>query len=91
MTLHRFSAPFQQVELFPVLKDSYKPTIYLQLGTPSYHAPIPQPHLAPGLRRSFFLPNQTTQICPLCLQEDVAYDRLYWGFLHNPPVMSQGD
>lgn len=78
MTLHHFSAPFEQVELFPVLKNPYKPTLYLQPRAPSYHAPIPQPRLAPGLRRSFFLPNQTTQICLLCLQENLAYDRLYW-------------
>lgn len=31
-----------------------------------------------NLRLLFFLPNQTTQICPLCLDEPIAYDRLYW-------------
>lgn len=85
MTLHRFSAPFEQVELFPVLKNPYKPTLYLHPGTPSYHAPIPQPQLAPGLRRSFFLPNQTTQICPLCA---AARTWPTIGYIGNPGTCS---
>ncbi len=27
---------------------------------------------------SFFLPRRNTQVCPLCLDEDEGYDRLYW-------------
>lgn len=77
MTLHRFSAPFQHINFFPVLKD-WNHDQYLQSGVTSYCDPIQKPRLEKGLRRSFFLPNQTTQICALCLQEDVAYDRLYW-------------
>lgn len=87
MTLHRFSAPFQQVELFPVLKDFFisKNNLYLHPATPTYHAPIPQPRLAPGLRRNFFLPNQTTQICPLCR---AAKTSPTIGYIGNPDTCS---
>jgi hypothetical protein len=78
MTLHRFFALGENLEFFPILKDRWKYNHYLQPTPPSYHQPINRPRLEKGLLRSFFLPNHITQICPLCLQEDVAYDRLYW-------------
>jgi hypothetical protein len=78
MTLHRFSPPFQHLDVFPVIKNPYKSTLYLQPATTSYQTPTQQPRLERGLLRSFFLPNLTTQICPLCLLEGIAYDRLYW-------------
>ncbi|WP_201376858.1 TniQ family protein [Ktedonobacter robiniae] len=81
MTLHRFSAPFKHLEYFPVIKvPSWRSglTEYLKPKIALHHDPIERPRLQRDLHRTFFLPNQTTQICPLCLQEEVAYDRLYW-------------
>jgi hypothetical protein len=78
MTLHRFWTPFEHLDFFPVLKDPYKCDLYLQPRTTPYRSPIQRPRLEIGLLSNFFLPNQITQICPLCLQEGIAYDRLYW-------------
>ncbi len=67
LTLHRFASRFTQ---------------------PRYAAPsVPtQPDDRRSSRRpslderhhSFFLPRRNTQVCPLCLDEDEGYDRLYW-------------
>ncbi|WP_172632534.1 TniQ family protein, partial [Dictyobacter arantiisoli] len=78
MTLHRFSHLFDHLDFFPTLRRSRTHDLPLQPKMVTYHTPIARPRLEKGLLRSFFLPNLTTQICPLCLQEGVAYDRLYW-------------
>jgi hypothetical protein len=78
MTLHRFASVFQQLDFFPVLKSPWKTEQYIQKGNTPYRSPINRPRLEKGALRSFFLPNLTTQICPLCLEESAAYDRLYW-------------
>jgi hypothetical protein len=84
MTLHRFWAPFAQLDFFPIFKDSFDPrrNHYIQPQTIIARSPIPFPRLTKGLSRTFFLPNHITQICPFCLQEEVAYDRLYWKARH---------
>jgi hypothetical protein len=79
MTLHPFSAIFQPLHFFLTFKRGmWRTERYLQLGPTPYHAPIDRPRMEKNLRLLFFLPNQTTQICPLCLDEPIAYDRLYW-------------
>jgi hypothetical protein len=39
---------------------------------------IDRPKLAEWDYRTFFLPVSSIKVCPLCLEETEAYDRLYW-------------
>jgi hypothetical protein len=79
MTLHQFAGVFQPLHFFLTFKKGlWRAEQYLQPATTPYHAPIDHPRLEKKLRHLFFLANQTTQICPLCLEEPTAYDRLYW-------------
>jgi hypothetical protein len=39
---------------------------------------VTRPLLSPALLQKFFLPASSTKVCPRCLSEQEAYDRLHW-------------
>lgn len=62
LTLHRFAAQLQA----PVA------------GLANSLHEIQRPLLSHALRTQFFLPRQTTQVCPACLAEERPYARVFW-------------
>jgi len=79
MTLHRFASAFQQLDFVPALKQvPWRTEQDIQKGHTTYRSPINRPRIEKEILRHFFLPNLTTQICPLCLEDASSYDRLYW-------------
>ena len=64
-TLHRFAAPLAQAHGQP-------------LSAGAQHNPPSLIWLSSKLQESYFLPIHTIRICPICLQDQEGYDRLYW-------------
>jgi hypothetical protein len=64
-TLHRFAAPLAQAHGQP-------------LSAEAQHNPSSLLWLSSKLQEAYFLPLHTIRVCPICLQEQEAYDRLFW-------------
>src|SRR5260370_28457957 len=64
-TLHRFA---------PLLEDGEG----FQRSPGHESASTNLPQLSSRLQETYFLPIRSIRVCPLCLQEQECYDRLYW-------------
>ncbi len=64
-TLHRFAAPLAQAH-------------GQSLSAGAQHNPPSLLWLSSKLQETYFLPIHTIRICPICLQDQKCYDRLYW-------------
>jgi hypothetical protein len=69
-TLHRF-APLLEEEPYHISHGFQKPSQQVHTST---HPVM----LSSKSQRAHFLPVRFIQICPVCLQEQKSYDRLYW-------------
>jgi TniQ protein len=75
MTIHPLDVLSRHLLCFPPFqRGAQKPSP----PTISNGTPINRPTLSRQVYQFSCLTSGTTQICPLCLQEPVPYDRLYW-------------
>jgi hypothetical protein len=80
LTLNRFAAALNRPSPLPGFEDIHREFLQrLQESGAGYSSPhIEKPLLGEWDYRTFFLPVSSTKVCPVCLEETEAYDRLYW-------------
>jgi len=82
LTLNRFAAALSRPSPLPGFEDIHRE--FMQRWQASDEGKlyssshIGRPLLAKWDYRTFFLPVSSIKVCPVCLEEPEAYDRLYW-------------
>jgi hypothetical protein len=82
LTLNRFAAALDDPSPLPGFEDIHRE--FLQrwqasdAGKQNSSSRIERPLLGKWDYRTFFLPVSSIKVCPACLEETEAYDRLYW-------------
>jgi hypothetical protein len=82
LTLNRFAAALSRPSPLPGFEDLHREFLQRwQASDAGKHyssSRIGRPLLGEWDYRTFFLPVSSTKVCPVCLEETEAYDRLYW-------------